>query len=113
MIEENRQTFSKCSSEKVVTITGLELCAEVEYPNASLKADAPYFPLTGPVSAGVYLYNRDTHVKYILEAKSIHVCNIRMRIYVFNNIFVKCRTFYYINVEFFWNSSAGAKGHGR
>jgi hypothetical protein len=76
MVEDNRQTLSYCSSQKVVTYTGLELCAEIEYPNASNKADAPYFPLTGPVSAGVYLYNRDTHVKYILEAKSIHVSDI-------------------------------------
>ncbi|XP_045158693.2 uncharacterized protein LOC123524511 [Mercenaria mercenaria] len=72
MITENRQSLSYCSPEKVVTVTGLELCAEVEYPNASMKADAPYFPMTGPVSAGVYLYNRDTHVKYRMEAKSIH-----------------------------------------
>lgn len=73
MTEDNRQSLAYCSPEKIVTITGLELCAEVSYPNTSKKSDAPYFPITGPVSAGIYLYNRDTHVKYRMEAKSMHV----------------------------------------
>ena len=73
MVTENQQTKNLCSSDRLVTITGLELCAELTYPNASLKSDAPYFPLTGPVTAGIFLYNRDTHKKYKMEARSLHV----------------------------------------
>ena len=73
MITENQQRSALCSSSKLVTVTGLELCGEITYPNASLKSDAPYFPLTGPVTAGVFLYNRDTHRKYKMVARSLHV----------------------------------------
>ena len=73
MVTENQQTKRLCSSDKLVTITGLELCGELQYPNASMKSDAPYFPMTGPVTAGVYLYNRDTHRKYKMETRFLHV----------------------------------------
>ncbi|CAG2186504.1 unnamed protein product [Mytilus edulis] len=71
MITANRQTKKVCSGDKLAKITGLELCVEVHYPNASLKADAPYFPMTGPVSAGVTLLKRDTHESYNMEYKFV------------------------------------------
>ncbi|XP_052103584.1 uncharacterized protein LOC127737090 [Mytilus californianus] len=71
MITANRQTKKMCSGNKLAKITGLELCAELQYPNASLIADAPYFPMTGPVSAGITLLKRDTHESYNMEYKFV------------------------------------------
>ncbi|XP_071162849.1 uncharacterized protein [Mytilus edulis] len=71
MITANRQTKKVCSGDKLAKITGLELCAELQYPNASLIADAPYFPMTGPVSAGLTLLKRDTHASYNMEYKFV------------------------------------------
>lgn len=73
MITANRQTKKVCSGDKLAKITGLELCAELQYPNASLIADAPYFPMTGPVSAGLTLLKRDTHASYNMEYKFVKV----------------------------------------
>jgi hypothetical protein len=74
MITANRQTKKVCSGDNLSKITGMELCAELQYPNASLKADAPYFPMTGPVSAGISLHKRDSHASYNLEYKFVKVC---------------------------------------
>ncbi|XP_063427202.1 apolipophorins-like [Mytilus trossulus] len=71
MITANRQTKKVCSGDKLAKIIGLELCAELQYPNASLVADAPYFPMTGPVSAGLTLLKRDTHESYNMEYKFV------------------------------------------
>ena len=73
MITQNRQAMAFCSGEKVALITGLELCGELQFPNASLVDEAPYFPLTGPVSMAVSLHKRDTFTGYKFEARSIHV----------------------------------------
>ncbi|KAH3731003.1 hypothetical protein DPMN_057007 [Dreissena polymorpha] len=73
MITDNKQTKAYCSPDKLSKVLGLELCAEVSYPNATSKLNAPYFPLTGPVSAGVYVNKRDTHTYYEMSAKSKHV----------------------------------------
>ena len=73
MITENKRSHTVCSGDKLAKISGLELCGEVSYPNASLVENAPYFPLTGPVSASVILYKRDTLTGYKLEARSTHV----------------------------------------
>ncbi|XP_052103665.1 uncharacterized protein LOC127737174 [Mytilus californianus] len=69
MITQNRQTKKLCTGDKLSHVTGLELCGEISYPNASLKADSPYFPLTGPLTAGVTLYKRDSHTSYKMEYK--------------------------------------------
>lgn len=77
MITENRQTFSACTGNKLATITGLELCSDLSFPNASLVENAPYFPLTGPVNAGLTLHKRDKKMTgYKIEARSTHVSNI-------------------------------------
>ena len=73
MITENRQEHRSCSGDKIARITGLEICGELQYPNASLVANAPYFPLTGPVKAGITLLKRDSLSGYKFEARSIHV----------------------------------------
>ena len=73
MITENRQAKSICSGDKLAKVIGLELCGELQFPNASLVDSAPYFPMTGPVKMGITLYKRDTHTGYKLQAKSIHV----------------------------------------
>ena len=94
MIEENRQTKRLCSPEKIVTVTGLELCTEVSYPDLSLRSTSPYFPLTGPVSGGLYLYNRDTHTKYMLTAKSLNVSDI-----LFLLTFTRRQNFSFVKME--------------
>jgi hypothetical protein len=77
MITDNRQDYSACSGSKLAKITGLELCAELSFPNASMIENAPYFPLTGPIRAGFTLYKRDNKMTgYILQARSTHVSNL-------------------------------------
>ena len=73
MITQNRQTKKLCTGDKISHVIGMELCAEISYPNASLKTDAPYFPLTGPISGGVTLYKRDSHTSYKMEYKFVKV----------------------------------------
>ncbi|CAG5134991.1 unnamed protein product [Candidula unifasciata] len=69
MVKENYQEHKLCSGDKVATIIGVELCGELKFPNASSYPNAPYFPLTGPVSFSVMTYRRDTHTSYKLLAK--------------------------------------------
>ncbi|XP_076095776.1 uncharacterized protein LOC143066849 [Mytilus galloprovincialis] len=81
MITQNRQTKKLCTGDDLSHVTGLELCGEISYPNASLKADSPYFPLTGPLAAGVTLYKRDSHTSYKMEykfgkTKSVVIANV-------------------------------------
>ena len=76
MITENRQAMSSCTGDKLAYITGLELCGELQFPNASLVEAAPYFPLTGPVSMTVSLNKKDTLTGYKFEARSTHVREI-------------------------------------
>ncbi|KAL8574772.1 hypothetical protein ACOMHN_035315 [Nucella lapillus] len=71
MITENRQTVKLCTGQAASRITGLELCGELQYPNASARASGPYFPLTGPTSVSVALYKRDSHSGYKLLAKRV------------------------------------------
>lgn len=74
MITENRQEHTACTGDKMAKLTGLEICGEVTFPNASLVENAPYFPMTGPVKAAITLYKRDKTMKgFKLEARSIHV----------------------------------------
>ena len=81
MITDNRQVKKVCSGGPLAKITGMELCGEVQFPNASLKTDAPYFPFTGPSSMAVTLNKRDTHTSYKLESKFITVSQI-LRLYL-------------------------------
>jgi hypothetical protein len=71
MIKTNRQTYKKCSGDKMATIIGMELCGELSFPNASMEAKSPYFPLTGPSSASITLFKRDSHNGYKLFAKRV------------------------------------------
>lgn len=73
MIRDNRQLKKACTSRAVATVTGLKLCAEASYPDLAVNTGAPYFPLTGAVSAGIYLYKTDVHTSYELSLKSFHV----------------------------------------
>jgi len=67
MLTDNRVTMSKCSCDKTSQALGVRVCGEVSYP-ATSKADAPYFPFTGPISASVELLKTDDHKAYELEA---------------------------------------------
>ncbi|KAL8597069.1 hypothetical protein ACOMHN_057558 [Nucella lapillus] len=71
MITENRQTVKLCTGQAASRITGLELCGEVQFPNASSRQSGPYFPFTGPSSLSLALYKRDTHTSYKLFAKRV------------------------------------------
>jgi hypothetical protein len=67
MLTDNRVTLSKCSCDQTSKALGVRICAEASYP-ASTKADAPYFPFTGPVSAAIALHKTDDHTAYEFEA---------------------------------------------
>ncbi|RUS87830.1 hypothetical protein EGW08_004429 [Elysia chlorotica] len=71
MITENRKEFELCSCDKTAEITGARLCGQISFPNASLKSEGPYFPLTGPSSASLVLHKTDTHTGYKLLVKRI------------------------------------------
>ncbi|XP_050402855.1 uncharacterized protein LOC126819071 [Patella vulgata] len=71
MIKNNYKTRSFCSGKKMADLTGVELCGELSYPNASMVDAAPYFPFTGPVSMSLILHKRDTHSGYKLLAKRL------------------------------------------
>ncbi|XP_062611985.1 uncharacterized protein LOC134273791, partial [Saccostrea cucullata] len=69
MITKNRQTLKTCSGLNLAKITGLRLCGEMQFPNASLEANAPYFPLTGPMNMDLSLVKEDSHKSYNVEAR--------------------------------------------
>uniref|UniRef100_T1J9X6 Vitellogenin domain-containing protein n=1 Tax=Strigamia maritima TaxID=126957 RepID=T1J9X6_STRMM len=54
-----RFDFAGCSGLMTRTILGLDICAEISYPNASEMANAPGFPLTGPTSFAIYIEKSD------------------------------------------------------
>ncbi|XP_050403910.2 uncharacterized protein LOC126819756 [Patella vulgata] len=69
MVTDNRKVATVCTGSRMAKVTGLELCGEISFPNASMKADAPYFPFTGPVGVSLTLHKRDSHIGYRLLAK--------------------------------------------
>ncbi|XP_071116773.1 uncharacterized protein [Haliotis cracherodii] len=68
LVSGNRKKLELCTGARLATITGLELCNEFQWPNASMVDNAPYFPFTGPFSQSLVLYKRDTHTGYKLMA---------------------------------------------
>ncbi|XP_056009974.1 uncharacterized protein LOC125679922 [Ostrea edulis] len=81
MITKNRKTHKTCTGSYLSKITGLKLCGEIQFPNASLEVNAPYFPLTGPVNIDLSLLKVDSHKSYNVEARftsSKKEVNIRM-----------------------------------
>ena len=91
MITENRKSHQLCTGSKLAKITGLELCGVMEFPNASMKADAPYFPLTGPVSVEVAMFKRDTHKSYKIQSNLINVCFSSL---MMNFILMECHAYF-------------------
>ncbi|XP_048255783.1 apolipophorins-like [Haliotis rufescens] len=71
MVQENRKTRRLCSGDRLAKFTGVELCGDISFPNASMITDSPYFPFTGPVSFGLTLSKKDTHSGYKMVVKSI------------------------------------------
>nr|KAG5709527.1 hypothetical protein BaRGS_001577 [Batillaria attramentaria] len=71
MITENRKEHEVCTGDMVAQVTGLEVCGQLSFPNASMKESGPYFPLTGPASFSVILHKRDSHSGYKLLAKRV------------------------------------------
>ncbi|XP_041357844.1 uncharacterized protein LOC121374798 [Gigantopelta aegis] len=69
LLDNKRKTIKLCSGQRLAMLSGLETCAEFQYVNASYVEDAPYFPLTGPLSFELTLETRDTHSVYKLLAK--------------------------------------------
>ncbi|XP_046557704.1 uncharacterized protein LOC124266908 [Haliotis rubra] len=69
LVTDNRKRLELCTGARLATITGLELCNEFQWSNASMVDAAPYFPFTGPFSQSLVLYKRDTHTGYKLMAK--------------------------------------------
>lgn len=58
-VEENRFDRKVCTPGRLNKLTGLKLCAELAYPNASQIENAPYFPLTGPSKMAVTVEKAD------------------------------------------------------
>ena len=75
MITKNRRIHKTCTGSHLARITGLKLCGEIQFPNASLETSAPYFPLTGPISLDVSLMKEDSHKSYNVEARLSKVLN--------------------------------------
>lgn len=75
MITKNRKIHKTCTGSHLARITGLKLCGEIKFPNASLETSAPYFPLTGPISLDVSLMKEDSHKSYNVEARLSKVLN--------------------------------------
>lgn len=73
MVTENRKEFKVCSGDTLARFSGLELCGELQFPNASLKTTGPFFPFTGPSAFSIVLYKKDTHTGYKLLAKRVEV----------------------------------------
>ncbi|XP_076462150.1 uncharacterized protein LOC143294657 [Babylonia areolata] len=71
MITDNRKKYKVCTGASLSTVTGLEMCGELQFPNASMQRDGPYFPFTGPASLSLVLYKRDSHSGYKLLAKRV------------------------------------------
>ncbi|KAI8787576.1 apolipophorin [Biomphalaria glabrata] len=64
MIKTNYKQYKWCTE-----ILAVEFCGDVQFPNASTMADAPYFPLTGPVKVNVMSFRKDTHTAYKFYAQ--------------------------------------------
>ncbi|XP_041358361.1 apolipophorins-like [Gigantopelta aegis] len=69
MLDKEEKTINVCSGSRLAKVTGLELCVDVSYVNASLVEHAPYFPFTGPFDMEVSLNKRDKHSGYNMLAK--------------------------------------------
>ena len=81
MLTDNRKEVSKCMGGKTLEkLLGLRLCADVSYPSTS-KADAPHFPLTGPISASIALHKVDNHKSYDFEAR-LQTTKVRNEVFV-------------------------------
>lgn len=73
MVTNNRKEFELCSGKSLARITGLELCGQLQFPNASMQTAGPYYPLTGPSLISLVLHKRDSHTGYKLLAKRVEV----------------------------------------
>ncbi|XP_070194611.1 uncharacterized protein [Littorina saxatilis] len=71
MITGNRKEFEICTGSIGSKISGLELCGQLQFPNASMLSAGPYFPLTGPSSVSLVLHKRDSHSGYKVLAKRV------------------------------------------
>ncbi|XP_077982070.1 uncharacterized protein LOC144437076 [Glandiceps talaboti] len=69
-IRDNYREYSKCTGRIIEKWAGVRLCGDLRYPNATQHNDAPFFPLTGPMSAKITLEKVDPTLKsYNMEAK--------------------------------------------
>ncbi|XP_041360319.1 uncharacterized protein LOC121376501 [Gigantopelta aegis] len=72
MIEANRKYKLVCWGTRLAKLTGVELCGEMGFPNASMNTKSPYFPFTGPVNIAFVLHKRDIHYGYKMVIKASH-----------------------------------------
>ncbi len=71
MITEGMLEKSQCTGGWGAKVTGLELCGEVSFPRAFNNPNAPWFPFTGPASAKLTLYRRDTYRGFHFETSLV------------------------------------------
>ena len=71
LITEGRVEKEICTGSQLETVAGLRLCASLAYPNATLQESAPWYPLTGPLTAEIALEKVDDFSAYEFEASFI------------------------------------------
>lgn len=72
LITEGHVEKELCTGEHLSTITGLQLCGTLSYPNATMQESAPFYPLTGPLTAAITLDKTDDFTAYMFEASFLN-----------------------------------------
>ncbi|XP_014669654.1 PREDICTED: apolipophorins-like [Priapulus caudatus] len=69
-VVEGRTDETLCTGDRLARFLGMQLCAEVAFPNATLQEAAPWYPFTGPSRVAITLEKTDkTFTDYQFEAR--------------------------------------------
>ncbi|CAG2063265.1 unnamed protein product, partial [Timema podura] len=70
-VVEDKERHKACTPQILSTLTGMQLCGELSYRNASRFPDSPYFPLTGPFILSVSADKTDVFDSYELNYRGV------------------------------------------
>nr|CAD7460027.1 unnamed protein product [Timema tahoe] len=70
-VVEDKERHKACTPQILSTLTGMQLCGELSYRNASRFPDSPYFPLTGPFILSVFADKTDVFDSYELNYRGV------------------------------------------
>ena len=59
---EDREEFASCTRGDVLHFLGVQICADVSYPNGSSTDNVGHFPLTGPSNINVNVLKVDQSI---------------------------------------------------